>query len=103
MTDAGGTTTLKQIGNVGEFMLYEIKNTSWDSTETIPFDGPSNSPVTAEDKVIIIGALNETTEAQAADGTLTVAYDETAMHFTATESGAADDVIVIWFYYKAKK
>lgn len=102
MTDAGGTTTLKMINNSGEYPLYEISNSSWDSAETIPFDGPSNSPVKAEDQIIIIGAANETTETQAADGTLTVSYDETAMHFTATESGAADDVITIWFYYKGQ-
>jgi hypothetical protein len=100
MADAGGTTTLKQIMNVGEYTMYEISNDSVDSTETIPFDGPSNSPVKAEDQVIILGATNETTETQAADGTLTVAYDETNMHFTVTESNAADDTVTIVFLYK---
>jgi hypothetical protein len=100
MADAGGTTTLKQIANVGEYMMYEITNTSVDTGETIPFDGPSNSPVKAEDQVIILGALNETTESQAAGGDITVEYDETDMHFTVTEGGIADDVVTIVFLYK---
>ena len=99
MTAAGGTTTLVQIANVGQYSLYKISNSEWDSTETIPFDGPANSPVKAEDQVIIIGALNETTEEQLSGTALSVAYDETAMDFTPTESGAADDVMTIWFYH----
>jgi hypothetical protein len=98
MVDAGGTTTLRQVGVVGQYTLWEISNDSWDSTETIPLDGPANSPIVAEDKVMIVGALNVTTEAQASGTALSVEYDETAMHFTATESGATADELKIWFY-----
>lgn len=99
MADAGGTTTLELISNVGQYPLYKIKNTSVDDGETIPLDGPANSPVKAEDKVIIVGALNETDEKQGAGATLSVEYDETAMHFTVTESGITDDIVSILFYY----
>ncbi len=100
MTDAGGTTTLNVISTEGPYMLYKISNDSVDDGETIPFDGPSNSPVVAEDQVIVVGGLNETTEKQiGAGGTASVEYDETAMHFTFTESGATADVVTIWFYH----
>ena len=98
MVDAGGTTTFEILSNVGPYMLCKVSNTSVDSTETIPLDGPSNSPVVAEDQVVIVGALNETTESQLGGSALTVEYDETAMHFTVTESGATDDVVSIYFY-----
>lgn len=100
MADAGGTTTLKQVMNVGQYMMFEISNDSVDSGETIPFDGPSNSPVSAEDQVIILGGLNEDTEEAIGGGTATVAYDETNMHFTWTETGASDDTVTIVFLYK---
>lgn len=101
MTAAGGTTTCEIIDNCGQYPLYQISNSSWDSTETIvlPTSG-TGSEIAAEAQIIIVGALNETTEAQAADGTLTVSYDETARTFTATESGAADDVLTILFRVK---
>lgn len=98
MADAGGTTTLELISNVGQYPLYMIRNDDVDSTETIPLDSVADF-VSAEDKVMVVGALNETTESQAADGTLTVAYDETAMHFTVTESGITGDAVQIFFYY----
>jgi len=99
MTDAGGTNTLKQISNVGEYTLWELRNDSVTDGETIPFDGPANSPVKAEDQVMVVGALAETGEAQAADGTLTPPYDETAMHFTVTLNGLSDTPVKIWFYH----
>lgn len=99
MADAGGTTTLTTISNVGEYTIYKLSNSSVDSGETIPFDGPSNSPVSAEDKVVILGGVNETTEKQLGGASATCEYDETAMHFTWTESGAADDVVSIYFMY----
>ena len=100
MTAAGGNTTTKMINNCGSYTLWELKNDSWDSTETIaiPVTGEYAVPVAAESQIVIVGAVNETTEAQAADGTLTVSYDETSYTFTATESGAADDTIRILFY-----
>jgi len=97
MTDAGGTTTFEVIGNVGNFMLCKVSNDSVDDGETIPLDGPSNSPIVAEDQVLILGGLNETTEKQIAGATLSVEYDETEMHFTVTESSITDDVVTILF------
>jgi len=99
MTDAGGTTTLIQLGNEGPYMKYILKNTSVDSGETIPFDGPSNSPVAAEDRVIILGLFNFTNETSGAGTALSAAYDETAMHFTITESGITDDDVGVVFIY----
>jgi len=98
MTDAGGTTTFEVLSNVGPYMLCKVSNTSCDTAETIPLDGPSNSPIVAEDQVIVVGILNETTEAQGGGSALSCEYDETEMHFTITESGAASDVITIFFY-----
>ncbi len=99
MTDAGGTNTLIKLSDEGPYMKYLLKNDSVDTTETIPFDGPSNSPVVAEDKVIILGVFNFTSEASGAGAALSAEYDETNMHFTITESGAADDDIGVVFYY----
>ena len=100
MTAAGGTTTTKLLTNVGQYSLWELKNDSWDSDETIaiPVTGEYAVPIAAESQIVVIGALNETTEAQASRGTLTVAYDETTYTFTATESGATNDVLRILFY-----
>lgn len=99
MTDASGTNTLRIISNVGKHLLYEIKNNDVDDGETIPFDSPSNSPVVAEDQVIVIGMYNETTEKTGGGGALSCEYDESNMHFTVTESGITTDVIRIQFYY----
>lgn len=98
MTEAGGTTTIETINNGGQYSLYKISNSSWDSTETITIP-TTETQIKAEDQVIIVGALNETTEKQLGGAALTVEYDETAKAFTPTESGAADDVMTIWFYH----
>ena len=98
MTDAGGTNTFEMITNVGTYMLCKLKNDSVDNGETIPLDGPSNSPVVAEDQLIVVGVNNETQETQLGGGTTSVEYDETEMHFTVTDSGASSSVISIWFY-----
>ena len=98
MVDAGGTTTFEVLSNVGPYMLCKISNDSVDSTETIPLDGPSNSPVAIEDQVMIVGGLNETTEKALGGSAATCEYDETAMHFTWTESGATADVVTIFFF-----
>lgn len=97
MVEAGGTTTLKRIANVGEYELYEIKNDSWDSTETITIPTTATQ-IPAESKVVIIGATNETTESTMGDGVIVVAYNETTQAFSATEAGAASDVLRILFY-----
>jgi len=98
MTDAGGTNTFEVLDNVGQYQLCKISNDSVDNGETIPLDGPSNSPIKAEDQVMIVGILNETTESSGAGIVLSAEYDETAMHFTITESGITDDVVTIFFY-----
>jgi len=99
MADAGGTNTLVQLSNEGPYMKFLLKNDSCDDGETIPFDGPSNSPVVAEDKVIILGVFNFTAETSGAGTALSAEYDETAMHFTITESGiTADDIGVVFLY-----
>jgi len=102
MADAGGTDTLIQLGNEGPYMKYLLKNTDVDDGETIPFDGPSNSPVVAEDKVIILGVFNFTNETSGAGTALSAEYDETAMHFTITESGVTSDEIGVVFMYIPK-
>lgn len=102
MTDAGGTTTLIQLGNEGPYMKYLIRNTSVDNGQTIPFDGPSNSPVVAEDKVIILGGTNFTQETAIGGGTTTVEYDETAKHFTVTDASASSSDVAIVFIYIPK-
>ncbi len=102
MGDAGGTNTLIQLSNEGPYMKYLLVNDSVDTTETIPFDGPSNSPVVAEDKVIILSVFNFTSEASSAGTALSAEYDETEMHFTITESAAADDEIGVVFLYIPK-
>ncbi len=102
MTDAGGTTTLIKLSEEGPYMKYLLKNTSVTTAETIPFDGPSNSPVIAEDKVIILSVFNFTDETSSAGTALSAEYDETNMHFTITESGASDEEIGVVFYYVPK-
>lgn len=99
MVDAGGTNTLVKLADLGQCMVFALTNSSVDSTETIPFDGPSNSPVKAEDQVIVLGMLNQTTESQSSGTALSCEYDETAMHFTVTEAGITDDVVTIVFMY----
>lgn len=99
MSDAGGTTTLIQLSNEGPYMKYLLKNDDTDDGETIPFDVPSNSPVRAEDKVIILGVFNFTAETSGEGTALSTEYDETAMHFTITESGVTEDDIGVVFMY----
>ena len=99
MSDAGGTTTLIKLSDEGPYMKYLLKNDDCDDGETIPFDGPSNSPVVAEDKVIILGVFNFTTETSGAGTALSAEYDETEKHFTITESGVTEDDIGVVFYY----
>lgn len=98
MSDAGGTNTFEILANVGERMLCKVRNTSVDSTETIPLDGMSNSVISAGDTVILLGALNETTETQLAGTAIGIEYSKSAMHFTITESGITDEVYTIMFY-----
>jgi len=99
MVDAGGTTTLTQLSNEGPYMKFIIENDSVDNGETIPFDGPANSPVVAEDRVIILGGCNFTQETQVQGATTTVEYDETAMHFTVTDASASSSAVAIVFIY----
>lgn len=99
MVDAGGTTTLIQLGNEGPYMKYLIRNDSVDNGETIPFDGPANSPVQAEDRVMILGGMNFSQETSVNGATTTVEYDETAMHFTVTDASASSSDIAIVFIY----
>lgn len=97
MTDAGGNNTLMQLSNEGGYTRYLLINDSVDSGQTIPFDGPSNTPVSAEDKVIILGAQDWTNETSAASGDMVVEYDETNKHFTFTDSGVSGAVVAIEF------
>lgn len=100
MVDAGGTNTLIQLSNEGPYMKFILHNTSVDSTETIPFDGPSNSPVVAEDRVMILGAQNWTDEISLNSDTHVVEYDETNMHFTVTDAamtnGSSYSIVFIY-------
>lgn len=102
MADAGGTQTCVQLSNEGGLMKFAVTNTQVTSGETVPLDGAAGTGVpglSAEDKVIVVGALNHTSETQLNASALTVAYDETAMHFTVTESGKTDEKYTIIFYY----
>ena len=99
MTAAGGTTTLKRVHTEGEYTVYEISNSDCDSTETITIP-TANAQITTSSKVMIVGAMNETTEKQHGDGTLVVAYAAASRAFTPTESGATEDVITIRFRVK---
>ena len=96
MTDAGGTTTLTRLADIGQVSLWRIRNTSVSTGETIPLD-ITGSPFAAEDQVIILGAQNDDSEEQVSGTTLVVAYDETNKHFTVTESGVTDKQIDIVF------
>lgn len=96
MTEAGGTTTLELVSNEGQYSIYRIKNDSWDSTETITIP-TTETQISTSSQVVVLGAHNQTTEAQAADGTLTVAYAKATRAFTATETSAASDVLEILF------
>lgn len=97
MTAAGGTTTVRQISNSGNYTLYEIKNDSWDSGETFSITS-AMAPISTSTKIIIVGAYNEDTANQESDGTLTVDYTLSTRTFGATESGASGDIIRVLFY-----
>ena len=99
MVDAGGTNTLIQLSNEGSYMKYLLRNDSVDNGQTIPFDGSSNSPVAAGDKVIILSVHNMTQETSS-HGTVTSAeYGETAMDFTITDASASSSDLMIVFIY----
>src|SRR3990167_10461425 len=96
MADAGGTNTLTKLGDMGQVSFWRLRNTSVSTGETVPVD-ITGSPFAAEDELIIIGALNSNSEEQVSGGTLVVAYDETNLHFTVTESGVTDKQVDIFF------
>ena len=99
MVDAGGTNTLLQIGNEGPYMVYLLRNDSVDNGQTIPFDSPANSPVVAEDRVIILSVQNMTQETSSAGTVTSAEYDETNKHFTITDAAASSsDLMVVFFY-----
>ena len=100
MADAGGTTTLVQIGNEGPYMKYILHNTAVTDGETIPFD-ITGSPVQAEDRVLILSVFNWTseTDSSAQGNALGALYDESNMHFTIVESGKTDESIGVCFIY----
>jgi hypothetical protein len=98
MADAGGTTTLVKIGTEGPYNKYIVHNTSVDSAETIPVD-VTGSPIKAEDRVMVLGAQDWTNETSAASGNMTVEYDETALHFTFTDSGVTNASVAICFLH----
>ena len=102
MVDAGGTNTLIQLGNEGPYMKYLLRNDSVDNGQTIPFDGPSNSPVVAEDKVIILGVQNMTQETSSHGTTTSAEYDETEKHFTITDASASSSDLMVVFIYVPK-
>jgi len=99
MVDAGGTNTLIQLGNEGPYMKYLLRNDSVDNGQTIPFNGPGNSPVQAEDRVIILGVHNMTQETSGAGTVTSAEYDETEMHFTITDAAASSSDLMIVFIY----
>lgn len=98
MADAGGTTTLIKCGQEGPYTRYILHNTDVDSGETIPFD-ITGSPVNAEDRVIILGGQDWTNETSAASGNCTFEYDETAKHFTFTDSGVTAASVCVCFLH----
>jgi len=99
MVDAGGTNTLLQIGNEGPYMVYLLRNDSVDNGQTIPFDSPANSPVVAEDRVIILSVQNMTQETSSAGTVTSAEYDETEKHFTITDAAASSSDLMVVFIY----
>jgi len=102
MVDAGGTTTLVKVGTEGPYNKYIVHNTSVDTTETIPVD-ITGSPIQAEDRVMVLGAQDWTTEVTLGTGGFTVEYDETARHFTITDASmsAGSSVSVCFLHIPA--
>lgn len=99
MVDAGGTNTLIQLSNEGPYMKYLLRNDSVDNGQTIPFDGPANSLVQAEDRVVILSVHNMTQETSSAGTVTSAEYDETAMHFTVTDAAASSSDLMVVFIY----
>lgn len=97
MTDAGGTSTLTKIGDLGQITLWRLRNTSVDDTETMPLD-ITGHPFHAESQIIVVGGLSDTSEKQVSGNDLTVEYDETNMHFTIGESGLSGKQVDIYFF-----
>src|SRR3990167_3506645 len=98
MTAAGGTTTIKQVTNVGDYTLWELSNTEWSSDETVAISSIT-SPLNTSSNIMIVGASNEDLNHQISDGTITAAYAKATMTITVTDSGATDDVIRVFFYH----
>lgn len=99
MVDAGGTNTLIQLSNEGPYMKYLLRNDSVDNGQTIPFDGPANSPVQAGDRVIILSVHNMTQETSSAGTVTSAEYAETAKHFTITDASASSSDLMVVFIY----
>jgi len=99
VVDAGGTNTLIQLSNEGSYMTYLLRNDSCDNGQTIPFDGPSNSPVSAEDRVVILSVHNMTQETSSAGTVTSAEYDETNKHFTITDAAASSSDLMVVFIY----
>jgi len=85
--------TLRQLSNVGDDQLWEIKATATDG-ETITV--PTGRAVTATSKVKIVSA-NNITDGTTFDGALSVTYDDANRQFTYNESGASDEEVRIEF------
>lgn len=96
MTDAGGNNTMQRIGVEGEYTLWEIRNDSWDTGETLPV--LTAAPISQITTVIPTGAVNRSTGQTLGGGVLTVLYDNNNRHFSATESGVSGSDLTIWFY-----
>lgn len=98
MTDAGGTSTLTKVGDWGQVTMWRLRNTSVDTTETMPVD-ITGSPVAAEDQCIIIGGLSQKDEKQVSGNDLDIEYDETNRHFTITQTGCSSHNVDIYFLH----
>jgi len=98
MTEAGGTTTVRHLANVGYYGLYEISNDSCDDAETITVPTTSVPEISTTSQVIVVGVLNETTENQMP--ACSASYSESGRQFTFHESGASSDVVDILFYVR---
>jgi len=92
MTEAT-SITVRQLSNVGQDMLWEIKATATDG-ETITI--PSTVPVNTTSKIKIVSA-NNITDGTTFDGALSVTYDDANKQFTFNESGASDEEVRIEF------
>lgn len=98
MADAAGTTTLIKCGTEGPYNRYIVHNTDWDSGQTLPVD-ITGSPIQAEDRVMVLGVQDWTNETSGASGDITAEYDETARHFTVTDSGVSTASCAVCFLH----